>query len=190
MSEVSFLGVSKAQWELVNSFANWLAAIGTVAAVIVSLWLATRASRLSATASVGHRLIVGSQGSKFPEVVVFRIVNTGERPMRVTHIGWTIGFYKWKRNALQMHDQLQSSPLPVELSHGQEASWVVPLDAREEGWMNSFSRKMLLPNWRFSCATLRAQFATSVGRVFVVKPEASLVRRLRESCMQVQGGDA
>ena len=43
MNDPVFLGLSKAHWELFNSFSTWLSAIGTIAAVVVSLWLATLA---------------------------------------------------------------------------------------------------------------------------------------------------
>lgn len=179
--EPTLFGISKAEWELYNSFSNWLSAIGTLAAVIVSLHLARRTGRPRATVSVGHRLVItpGEKG-KPPEVVVFRIVNTGDRTIRITNIGWCVGIRK-KRNALQMYDQSQSSPLPVELAHGQEASWVVPLDAREEGWLRSFANKMMKPNLWVSCATIKAQFHTSVGEVFTTRPERSLIEMLRKA---------
>ena len=183
MNDPAFLGLGKAQWELIDSFSNWLSAIGTIAAVVVSLWLASRSSRPRAKVRVGHRLIIqaGAKG-KYPEVIVFSIVNTGERPIRVTTIGWKLGLLRWRRQALQMHDERMSSPLPIELAHGQEATRTVPLLAEEEGWMNSFPRKMLLPHWRMSCATLRATFFTSVGATFVAKPESNLLSLVRQAC--------
>jgi hypothetical protein len=39
MNEPSLFGIGKAQWELINSFSNWLSALGTIAAVVVSLYL-------------------------------------------------------------------------------------------------------------------------------------------------------
>jgi hypothetical protein len=177
--EPTLFGIGKAEWELYNSFSNWLSAIGTLAAVIVSLHLARRSGRPRAAVSVGHRLVVtqGDRG-KPPEVIVFRIVNTGDRTIRVTNIGWRIGLLK-KRHAMQLYDQKQSSVLPVELAHGQEASWTVPLDAREEPWLQYFASKMMKPNLWLSCATIKAQFHTSVGEVFMARPERSLVEMLR-----------
>lgn len=182
MNELMFLGLSKPQWELINSFSNWLSALGTIGAVIVSLWLATRAIRLQCHASVGHRLIIesGATGA-IPEIIVFRIVNTGERSIRVTSIGWRVGLLRWRREALQMFDRAQSSPMPVDLTHGQEAHWVVPLLPDEQGLLSSFPRKMLAPHARFHCATLRACFITSVGKTFLIKPEQGLLKKLREA---------
>ena len=177
--EPMLFGIGKAEWELYNSFSNWLSAIGTLAAVIVSLHLARRSGKPRAAVSVGHRLIIapGDKG-KPPEVIIFRIVNTGDRTIRVTNIGWCIGLKK-KRYAIQLYDANQSSPMPIELAHGQEASWVVPLNDREEPWMQSFSNKMMKPNLWLACATIKAQFHTSVGEVFTARPEKSLIEKLR-----------
>ncbi|MBK9596445.1 MAG: hypothetical protein IPO57_14290 [Rhodocyclales bacterium] len=179
--EPTLFGIGKADWELYNSFSNWLSAVGTLAAVIVSLYLARRSGRPRAKVSVGHRIVI-TPGDKRepPEVIVFRIVNTGDRTIRITNIGWRIGLRN-KRYAIQMYDPTQSSPLPVELAHGQEASWTVPLDAREDPWLESFSNKMLKPNLWLSCATIKAQFHTSIGEVFMVKPERDLIQMLRQA---------
>ncbi len=182
MNEIVFLGLSKAQWDLINSFSNWLSAIGTIAAVIVSLWFATKASRLQCHAQVGHRIVIeqGSQGI-YPEILVFRIVNTGERPFQVNSVGWRVGIFRWRREAMQFYDRAQSSPMPVELQHDQEATWVVPLLSEEKGWFKTFPRKMLSPHPLFYSATLRAIFVTSIGKTFLVKPEPGLITKLREA---------
>ena len=52
-------------------------------------------------------------GRPYPEFVVFKLVNRGERPLRITQIGWKIGLFR-KRYALQLYDQSMSK-LPVDL---------------------------------------------------------------------------
>jgi hypothetical protein len=185
MAEPSLFGIGKAQWDFFNSFANWFAAIGTFAAAGVALYLANRAARPSARVSVGHRILVGAGYTKpYPEFAVFRIVNTGDRPIRVSQIGWKTGLFR-KRFAIQLYDATQSSPLPVDLTHGQEASWMVPFAARDETWPGYFAKGMLSPNHRVAVWTLRAQIFTSVGHVFEVKPEESLLKHLREACAKL-----
>ena len=181
MIEPTFLGISKSYWDLLNGFANWFSAAGSFAAAVIALYIANRAAKPSAKVSVGHRIIIG-QGSKkpYPEFVVFNIVNTGDRPIRVSQIGWKVGLFR-KRFAVQMYDPLQSSPLPIELTHGQEASWLVPLSSREEPWLQYFSKGMILPHYRTALWTLRAQFFTSVGYVFESRLEESLLKMLRET---------
>ncbi len=178
MADPTFLGLDKAQWELYNSFSNWVSAFATVAAVTVSLYLARKAGKPRAKTSVGHRIVVapGANGT-YPEIIVFRLVNVGDRPIRVTQIGWRTGLWR-KRYAVQLYDQLQSSPLPVELNHGQEAQWTVPLKSREEPWVDYFAKGMLSPNRWLSVKTLRAQFHTSVGEVFEARPDGTLQKML------------
>ena len=117
MSEPSLFGFGKAQWDLVNGFANWFAAIGSFAAAAVALFIANRSAKPTATLSVGHRILIGPGSTKpYPEFAVFRIVNTGDRPIRIIQIGWRTGLFR-KRFAVQMYEPMQSSTLPVDLTH-------------------------------------------------------------------------
>ncbi|MBK4736325.1 hypothetical protein [Noviherbaspirillum pedocola] len=175
--EPTLFGISKTEWDLYNSFSNWVSAFATTAAVIVSLYLARKAGRPRAKNLVGHRVVItpGDTG-KPPEIIVFKIVNTGDRPIRITSIGWRVGLRK-KRYAVQMYEAHGSSPMPIELEHGQEAQWVVPLDQREQGWLEYFAQGMLRPNLWLSSWTLGAQFLTSVGEILMAKPEPGLLNK-------------
>jgi hypothetical protein len=186
MNDPIFLGISKSQWDLINGFANWFAAAGSFAAAAVALYIANRAAKPSATTSVGHRIIIGHGVTKpYPEFIVFHIVNTGDRPIRIVQLGWKIGLFT-KRYAIQMYDDGQSSPLPIDLTHGQEASWYVPLDARKEPWLERFAKEMLLPNFRSAIWTARAQFHSSVGYVFQSRLESGLRKKMYESVRKVK----
>ena len=190
MIEPSFLGVSKSEWDMINGFANWFAAAGALAAAVVALYLANRSAKPTAQVSVGHRIIIGP-GSKapYPEFAVFRIVNTGDRPIRVTQLGWEVGLFR-KRYAVQMYDELQSTKLPVELTHGQEASWFVPLAAREEPWPEYFAKGMLMPHYRTALWTLRPRFFSSTGYVFETRPEENLLKHLRAACERLSKNES
>lgn len=184
MADPLYLGIAESTWRFINTFADWFAAIGSILAAVVALYIASRATRLYAQVSVGHRLLIttGESGPP-PEYVWFRIVNKGDRTIRVTQIGWRWGLFK-KRYAMQMYSQLESSPLPVELSHGQEAHWAVPFALRSGPWVDKFSRSMM-PYWKLSLWTLRGQFHTSVGHVFQVKPEDNLLVELEAACKKI-----
>ena len=188
MTEPTFLGIDKATWDLLNGFANWFSAIGSFAAAVVALHIANRSARPTAKLSVGHRISIGPGSVKpYPEYAVFRVVNTGDRPIRVTQIGWSIRWPK-RKAAIQMFEQTLSSPLPVDLSHGQEAAWYVPLDAREQPWLEYFAKGMLMPYYRLSLWALRAQAFSSVGFIFSAKPEGNLLVRLRDACKRLANG--
>lgn len=136
--------------------------------------------------TIGHRFVIepGVKGP-IPEYIQFHIVNTGERPIRVTGIGWQVGLWR-KRQAVQMFESLMSSPLPVDLAHGQEGKWLVPLSARDEPWLTYFAKGMLMPNYRLSCFSLRGQAFISTGRIFSVKPEGGLLAKLRGACKELE----
>jgi len=179
MDEPTLFGISKSYWDMLNGFANWFAAASSFLAAGMALYIANRSAKPSAKLSVGHRIIFGQGGAKpYPEFAVFRIVNTGDRPIRIIQLGWKVGLIR-KRYAIQMHEAMQSSPLPIELSHGQEASWSIPLSARQEPWLEYFAKNLLTPNYRIGLWTLRAQAFTSVGFVFESKPEEGLLKRLK-----------
>jgi hypothetical protein len=184
MPEPSLFGIGKAQWEIINSFANWLAAIGTIAAVIVSLYLANR-SMHKARLSVGLRILVGPGSTKpYPQYVVFNIVNVGERPLRITNIGWRTGLWK-KRHALQLFEESMSSKLPVDLTQGETAQWFVPTTAPDEPWSSYFARGFLSQHPRIALRTLRGQAFSSLGHIFEAEPEPDLISKLREACAVV-----
>jgi hypothetical protein len=185
MAEPTFLGVDKSTWDLVNGFANWFSAFGSFAAAAVALYIANRSARPTAQLTVGHRISIGpGSTTPYPEYAVFRIVNTGDRPIPIVQIGWSI---RWptRRAAVQMFEQSLSSRLPIDLTHGQEASWYVPLSAREEPWLEYFAKGMLMPHPKLSLWSLRAQAFSSVGFTFTAKPEHGLYRRLKEACDQI-----
>ncbi len=190
MSDLTLLGFSKESWELFNSFANWASAAGTFAAAWVALHLANRAAKPRAAVRVGERLIIDATSTPpHPSYLMFKIVNTGDRIIRVSQIGWSVGLWK-KRHAIQLYDPALSSPLPIELSHGQEASWLIPLNAGNEPWAQRFSQGMLLPRRRLAIATLRAHFHTSTGHTFVAKPEGELLKTLTAECLRLSNSSS
>jgi hypothetical protein len=106
----------KETWKFINTFAPWLSAIGTFAAVVISLYLARQGKSVTLKITAGHRLMAtpGIQGP-YPEYIAINIVNTGYRDAQITNIGWKVGFFKKdKQHAIQLiqNDSL-SSPLPI-----------------------------------------------------------------------------
>jgi len=187
MSDPTLFGISKSFWELINSFAGWFSATGSLVTAGIALYIANRAAKPTAKVSVGHRLIIGPGVSQpYPAFAQFKIVNTGDRPIRVVQIGWRAGLFK-KSFAVQMYDETHSSRLPIELSHGQEAVWMVPLEMPDEPWAEQFAKKMLLPHYRSALWSLRGQFFTSIGQEFKAKPGASLIKHIKEACLKLTG---
>jgi len=170
--------LDRTTWEFINSFSPWLAALGTIAAVIVSLYLARRDKRIRLEVSTGVRLMVtpGMKG-KHPEYLTIRIVNIGHREAQVINIGWKVGLFK-KQYAVQttIRDRL-SSDMPVCLKDGEIATYYIPLDEKSE-WISDFARDFLARNPKFRSRFIKVAAYTSVGTNFEARIEKGLRERL------------
>ncbi|MFZ5452098.1 MAG: hypothetical protein ACOZF2_09560 [Thermodesulfobacteriota bacterium] len=93
--------MSQDTWKFINTFAPWLAAIGTITTALVALYLARMDRNIRLEISVGHRLIVtpGLSGP-YPEFLFIRVVNIGHREAQVINIGWKAGIFR-KQHAVQ-----------------------------------------------------------------------------------------
>ncbi len=69
--------------------------MGTISAVVVSLYLARHDNNVKLEVSAGHRLRVTPGDKKpYPEYLVIKIVNIGHREAQVTNIGWKVGLFR------------------------------------------------------------------------------------------------
>jgi hypothetical protein len=176
--------IIKQDWQFINSFADWFSAFGTIAAVIVALYLARQDKRIRLLATAGHRVIV-SQGSKepHPQYLTIRITNVGHRDVQVIGIGWRIGLFKKSYADQTIICDGISSTLPVRLSDGDEACYYFPL-FNEIEWLRGFIQKMLLPHPRWNLWFTHVRIYTSVGKVFEVSLEQGLKKRIMEYVKQ------
>ncbi len=171
--------------KIINVIGTWLVGIGTVGAVITSLYLARRDSRVNLKVSAGHRIIVGA-GINIkdpPDYCSIYIVNQGFRKATITNIGWRVGFFRKQYAIQQIDGNAYSSPLPVELSDGQEAKYLIPFKnpSGQHHWIDEFP-KGFLDKWpNFRVRTLRLQVFTSVGKTFEAKLEKGLIEKIVES---------
>ena len=171
-------------WVFINTFAPWLAALGTITVVIVTLYFARRDKRIRLEVSAGVRLTVTpGVNEKYPEYLQIRIVNMGHREAQVTSIGWKIGLFK-KKLAVQItiKDGL-SSDIPVRLKDGEEASYYIPIDDDTE-WIQGFANDFLNRNIKFRSRFISVCAYTSVGSSF----ESRIEKGLRDKLIQVAEG--
>lgn len=184
MDQYEFLGLPQSQWQFINTFADWVSALATAAAVWISLWLARRSTQPKARLTCAVVITIGN-GYPRREYVSFSIVNTGDRPIRVTNIGWKLGLLK-KNFAIQLagSERHLNSQLPVDITHGQTAQWLISTEDVHDGetWVQDFSGKMIAGRWMWlNLQTLRAQAYTSTGHVFSTRPTTSLITVLRKA---------
>lgn len=159
-------------WQLINSFANWFSAFGTIGAVITALYLARRDKRIRLRVSAGHGIIVSYDSEATQkQVLAIRITNIGHRDVQVTGIGWRIGLLRRFYSEQTVISDGISNTLPIRLRDGEEACYYIPL-FNEMEWLKTFIRKMLQPNLRW-----RLRF-TYVGKVIEEPLEQGLKKRI------------
>jgi hypothetical protein len=171
----------KETWIFINTFSSWFSAIGTLAAVIISLYLARRERKIQLKVSAGHRLmLIPGRTEKPIEYLNIDIVNVGARVANITNIGWSIGFLR-KRVAVQMTIQDGfSSKMPTQLDDGERASYYIPLYG-EAQWLETFAKDFLGKHPRVWSRTIKIIVHTSVGKVFTSRIEKGLRDELVKS---------
>lgn len=169
-------------WRFINSFAPWLAGIGTLAAVLTSLYLAFGRTRVRLRVSAGHRTIIWPT---FPndEIVEIKVVNLGLCDAQVTEIVWKVGTFR-KRRLVQVfnfspryrHLDDCSDSLPKRLAHGEQACYIIPFDP----WIGFF-RPHLQPHPWLWTRLLGIQVGTSVGHTIKGRVEKRLKAKILKS---------
>jgi hypothetical protein len=111
-----------------KTFAPWLSATGTVSAVVVSLYLATRDKRIRLKVNAGLRKLVmpGQKLSQGTDIVSITVTNVGYRAATINSLYWRVGFFK-KAHIVQMPENL--SALPTKLADGDESSFPLNLSS-------------------------------------------------------------
>lgn len=172
-------------WELVGV---WLSAIGTLGAVIVSLWLASRASRPQLRILVDKRVLISQvqsgrhsvQLKDFPDVVYLEATNIGTPPIHIIGVSWSLRF-PWCLRSLSRGALLQSPPdaenrssgLPARLEHAQTMQWSLP----HQYIVENIAEKVIGNSiWsRLWLSRLRLNIFTSVGTTFHARLAPDLI---------------
>jgi hypothetical protein len=158
-----------ATWECVNSFGNWLSAVGTIAATALALWLALRDRMLHMRATFSTVVTTLARTDTLDNHgFMVEFTNIGARPITVTGHEWQLPFQKHRLLFMPHMDSRSAAittRLPCELTDGKSGHVFYPydfflaLDGREKALFH--------PN-RF-VAYLRIRFfkiriGTSVGK--------------------------
>lgn len=161
-------------WEMIGA---WIAGLATVAAVVMSLYLARRDGliELRVTATVG--LVYGDPYvSPTTEHVWIQVANVGRRTAFLQSIGWRTGllppWFRWlpRRYALQRAEFAGNTQLPARLADGDIASFMIPI----EGWGERVAADLMSPPRRLSAYFIYVQAHCSTGDSFTRRITPSL----------------
>jgi hypothetical protein len=148
--------------------------------VIVSLWLARQSGRIRLDVSVYPVLQLTPGHRRVDEYVLFLVTNTGLRTAHLKHIGWRSEIFRkgpFKQvHGTQMPDLHPSnSPLPCQLSDGQEARYLIPITAGTN--LFTYFKPEFAPNLIYRW-TVRAVATTTSGQEFRVRPSKSFFEKM------------
>ncbi|MGE4517392.1 MAG: hypothetical protein AB7D96_11085 [Arcobacteraceae bacterium] len=119
---------------------TWIAAIGTVGAVITSLWLSYNSSKAKLKIKVTSRDII-SEHNTIEDIVCFiEIFNVGYRTVTISSLGWSITRGKEKKTFIQNTKGSSVDKLPITLKEGEEANIV--LSFYKNDWLHNMARNI------------------------------------------------
>lgn len=175
--------MDKQSLELWTLAANWFSAIGTLAAVVVALWLASRGgrSKMRVQAELVSIVAKGEPYTEADRYFSLSAVNTGSGDVVVTSLGWTLGYWSKTHFAqLPLIDAI-SSRLPKKLSPGESAHFYFPLS------LFRANKAPIAQSWQSGIFSLlverriRVGVFLSNGRQHEVEPGKLVLAELRES---------
>ncbi|WP_210014963.1 hypothetical protein [Pseudomonas palmensis] len=176
-------GLTVEEWGVINGFANWLAAIGTISAVIVSLYLSTKGGKRNANLSVNLMLMAEQGSDHHPEHIVYKLVNTGDRSFHPDSIGWVFGKKKDRSSFIQLFDRQLSNDLPTLQASGVANKWLFSVD--DQRWFTKMAES-LGADWKRNIKTLRALATTTTGEEFLCIPGDTILTKIKEQCLAIQ----
>ena len=189
--------MARETWVFINSFAGWVEALGTIGAVIVSLYLSTRDRRQSLRVTCTRSVVLapGAAWAQGTECVWAEVTNSGRRQVTVTHLYWRLPFRKWSGLWLPPRDEW-SSELPVTLTDGQSARWLITGEQFANATCPAFAPLSTGALWRFRLRSLRLCVMPSTGSTASGRPDravrvliADAAKRLAADPAQVRPSD-
>lgn len=169
-------------WRFVlEQLTDWLTAIGTFGAVILTLYLARRDARVSLELAAGHRLLMPPPlGEQPEEQLMLSVVNVGRRPATIEHVGWRFGRFRWFGAQFAVQRLNFNNPIgqrvPVTLQDGERWSYLEPFDA----WAEHVTKDTLKPLTQRKARRIYFHVVTSTGVQYFEPIERSLQERLMQ----------
>ncbi|MDP5145990.1 hypothetical protein ORI98_06020 [Shewanella sp. ULN5] len=165
--------------QLANTIGTWLAAIGTISAVITSLYFARTSNRINLRVFAGLRVTFDGDGSPPNNYFGINITNKADRNVVITSIGWSVGKRKNTQFCIQPFHSNLSVQYPKTLQHGESASFLIPIDNENE-WLVPFATGFVKTPDSKTLKSLKLWVETSVGERVILSPENNFINKLKE----------
>jgi hypothetical protein len=159
-------------FKFINTFAPWLSAIGTLCAVIATIYFSRKDKFQKLKVNAGLRLIISSYYPANTELVSIGVTNIGIRKVKLTSIGMQIGIIKKVHLEFIPHrDDLISSNLPIDLNEGDYSSYFFHVNTITDSMKNH-------PDLKIRNQKIYIRANTSTGKKFKSKIEQDLRNKI------------
>lgn len=160
--------------QILNVIGTWIAAIGTVGAVITSLWLSYNSNRVKLKIKADARILVDSTRQDRPMMCFIEIVNIGNKPVKINSLGWKIKRRKEKKEYFQVTRGSIADTLPLTLTEGSDATITIDFTGQSQ-WLTKMAENIK----DYKVEDLRIMAVTNIES-FEAKIEDSLVKELKK----------
>jgi hypothetical protein len=162
---------------------TWVASIGTVAAVITSLWFAFHQNRIKLKVSAGHRILITTASRETPDYCCINVVNVGLRPAKISNVSWQVGRGRKKKRFIQTFGYPGFDDIPKTLQEGEAANFMIPFVSSGGGkdWIIDFAKDLVGKDSSVLIKSLKVYVHTSVGQSFKSKAEKDLIEKLEDA---------
>lgn len=160
-----------------NAIGTWVAGIATLAAVLVSLWLATHSNKIRLQIKLGMMVSYIGDGSPGQNFVGFTVSNVSERNVTISSICWQVGKKDKKRHAYQ---PITDGQIPRQISAGDSALFTISL-TKKPHWPKEFANGFVEDFSDDNIKTLKGVVVTSIGQRFEITPDISVIKTLTEA---------
>ncbi len=166
-----------------GSVADWVSGLGSMAAVITALYLASRSQKIKLSGYCGIRLVVSTGGPQ-QQLVFLSVTNIGSRTATICNIGMSVGRFKKRHAIIAALKDIYSDGIPVTLADGQVAKWGIPLN-KEMQWIKELVGGFV--KTESDAHTLRFLVFPTHGAAKAIKPDHSLVEPILEALRSKNG---
>lgn len=171
--------VTMENYNIINTYATIFAAIGTISAVIVSLYFAYSNRKISL--KIHNGIFQGIEDNE--DYILIRILNDGNRAVTISkYFGLQFGFFRKKNVIIGFNniDWSRSSTFPCKLYEGDEAVVIIPIEQSDGNYLEDFFKNFLVDSPMININTLKLQIYPNLGNTIKVKLDRSIKNAIHD----------
>ena len=168
--------MTQEEWKFINTFAPWFSAIGTILAVILSLYFSYSARKISLIINVSLFDLFQENTKETEEYILIQITNTSYRDIIIKNFFWEFGFFKKHYIMIGFNtiDKDKSTSLPAKLKEGEMATFAIKIINDNDNYLEKFYQDFLKDSPSINIYTLKIIVCPSIGKCFKQKIDNTL----------------